>query len=420
MSEEFRLHVELRAADLVRAGLSPAEARRRARLEFGSAELHKDDGAPGARAAPVRRDARLLRSTSSSAPDAREVPGAHARRRARHRVRGLRWAPATFEFVRQLRWPRHPARRRGARSSASELGRRGGPRRAARAARLRGLARRADDRSRGRRLPLGAAQPDRRPARSASRWRSRRSAPRRSASRASRRCSGARSSSRTSAPARRRSSVIGYDVWRAASASDPRVVGRAVQARRHAGDRRRRDAEGFAFPVAHAAWVPLRLTPLDYGRGAQGPRSHALRAGSPRARRSTRRRRSSRRCTPAHAPTSRATHAQRAPAGRSRARGRSLGISRVAAARPRVDQPSARHAARARLRQRRAAHVRPRRDARRRDRGAHARSARAAAASSTQLFAEALVLGGVGGGRRARGGRRSALRVRASAPSQTS
>jgi len=42
MAEEFRLHQELRAADLVRAGLDPAAAARQARLEFGSAEMHKD------------------------------------------------------------------------------------------------------------------------------------------------------------------------------------------------------------------------------------------------------------------------------------------------------------------------------------------------------------------------------------------
>ncbi|HEU4631213.1 MAG TPA: ABC transporter permease [Gemmatimonadaceae bacterium] len=44
MAEEFRLHQELRAADLVRAGLAPAEAARRARLEFGSAERYKHEG----------------------------------------------------------------------------------------------------------------------------------------------------------------------------------------------------------------------------------------------------------------------------------------------------------------------------------------------------------------------------------------
>ena len=43
MTEEFRLHLELRAADLVRSGLSPAEAARRARLEFGHTESHKQE-----------------------------------------------------------------------------------------------------------------------------------------------------------------------------------------------------------------------------------------------------------------------------------------------------------------------------------------------------------------------------------------
>jgi putative ABC transport system permease protein len=40
LREEFRLHVELRAADLVRAGMTPADAARKARAEFGSTEDH--------------------------------------------------------------------------------------------------------------------------------------------------------------------------------------------------------------------------------------------------------------------------------------------------------------------------------------------------------------------------------------------
>jgi putative ABC transport system permease protein len=44
MEAEFRLHMELRADDLVRGGLTPAEAVRRARLEFGSTESFKDHG----------------------------------------------------------------------------------------------------------------------------------------------------------------------------------------------------------------------------------------------------------------------------------------------------------------------------------------------------------------------------------------
>ena len=38
LQEEFRLHMELRSADLVRAGMTPADAARKARVEFGSTE----------------------------------------------------------------------------------------------------------------------------------------------------------------------------------------------------------------------------------------------------------------------------------------------------------------------------------------------------------------------------------------------
>ncbi len=44
MAEEFRLHQEMRAADLERTGLSRDAATRQARLEFGSAERAADDG----------------------------------------------------------------------------------------------------------------------------------------------------------------------------------------------------------------------------------------------------------------------------------------------------------------------------------------------------------------------------------------
>lgn len=42
MNEEFRHHLELRTEDLIRRGLPPAEAARRARLEFGHVESHKE------------------------------------------------------------------------------------------------------------------------------------------------------------------------------------------------------------------------------------------------------------------------------------------------------------------------------------------------------------------------------------------
>src|SRR5215471_12085838 len=43
MDAELRFHLDARAADLERGGLSPEEARRRARLEFGSVDAKKEE-----------------------------------------------------------------------------------------------------------------------------------------------------------------------------------------------------------------------------------------------------------------------------------------------------------------------------------------------------------------------------------------
>ncbi len=43
MDDELRFHLEARTADLIRGGLTPADAARRARVEFGSIEKHKED-----------------------------------------------------------------------------------------------------------------------------------------------------------------------------------------------------------------------------------------------------------------------------------------------------------------------------------------------------------------------------------------
>src|SRR5713101_2720778 len=43
MEEELRAHIEHRADDLVRNGLSQAEAERRARIEFGGHEKFKEE-----------------------------------------------------------------------------------------------------------------------------------------------------------------------------------------------------------------------------------------------------------------------------------------------------------------------------------------------------------------------------------------
>jgi putative ABC transport system permease protein len=62
--------------------------------------------------------------------------------------------------------------------------------------------------------------------------------------------------------------VIGYDIWRTRFGSDPAVLGRSVQlGTEHVavvGVMR----EGFAFPIAHEVWTPLRIV-----NDAQAPRS---------------------------------------------------------------------------------------------------------------------------------------------------
>jgi hypothetical protein len=42
MDDEMRFHLETRTDDLIRSGLSPAEARRRAGIEFGCAGAYQD------------------------------------------------------------------------------------------------------------------------------------------------------------------------------------------------------------------------------------------------------------------------------------------------------------------------------------------------------------------------------------------
>jgi predicted permease len=64
--------------------------------------------------------------------------------------------------------------------------------------------------------------------------------------------------------------VIGHDVWRTRFLSDPAVVGRTLRL----GDTVHTVVgvmpEGFAFPVNHRFWIPLRADPSNYAPG-EGP-----------------------------------------------------------------------------------------------------------------------------------------------------
>jgi putative ABC transport system permease protein len=72
-----------------------------------------------------------------------------------------------------------------------------------------------------------------------------------------------------------RVAVIGYDVWRDRLLGDPAIIGKIV---RIGGDQVEIVGvmpEGFAFPVAHSMWVPLRENPLHYER-RQGPEINVI------------------------------------------------------------------------------------------------------------------------------------------------
>ena len=62
--------------------------------------------------------------------------------------------------------------------------------------------------------------------------------------------------------------VIGYDVWRTRFGSDPNVLGRAVQLGNEYATVVGVMREGFEFPVSHDVWLPLKTAVLD-----QTPRS---------------------------------------------------------------------------------------------------------------------------------------------------
>jgi putative ABC transport system permease protein len=55
--------------------------------------------------------------------------------------------------------------------------------------------------------------------------------------------------------------VIGYDVWQSRFAGDPRIVGQEIRIGRNAHAIVGVMPDGFAFPINHQYWIPLRLDP---------------------------------------------------------------------------------------------------------------------------------------------------------------
>ena len=69
--------------------------------------------------------------------------------------------------------------------------------------------------------------------------------------------------------------VLGHDVWERHFAGDPGVVGRAVRLGARPFTVVGVMPEGFAFPVAHSLWLPLGLEPAHHGP-REGPRVHVF------------------------------------------------------------------------------------------------------------------------------------------------
>ncbi|CAA9307246.1 MAG: hypothetical protein AVDCRST_MAG68-955 [uncultured Gemmatimonadetes bacterium] len=264
LDEELAFHLEMATRENLRAGMSPAEARRQARLQFGGVERFKEEV----------RDARGLAWVSGMALDFRlgarmlvKYPGLTLV--GTLAITFAIWVGvATFEFLSQVVFPTLPfeqgsrvvairnwdversrarpaglhdfAAWRGELRSVRELG-----------------AYRAAERNLitgdGRGEPIDVAEITatgfgvaRVPA-----------------------LLGRTLTADDEAPGAPPVVVIGHDVWRRRFAGDPGVLGRTVLLGRQRATVVGVMPEGFGFPVAQSVWTPLRLDPLHYARGEE-------------------------------------------------------------------------------------------------------------------------------------------------------
>lgn len=268
MNEEFRLHVELRAQDLVRSGLTPAEASRRAHLEFGSAERHKDE-------ARASRGLRRIDALRFSWLDVRLGLRLLVKHRGLTIVGSLAMAFAIwtgaigFEFFTQMVPPKLPLEGGDRIVGIVMLDAAAGSDANATLRdfiRWRGALESVEDLGAYRTLGLNSivgnspAEPVEVAEISASAFHVARARP----------LLGrilVEEDEQDNTPS---VVVIGYDVWQRRFDSDPGVIGKELRL----GNIRHTVVgvmpEGFGFPLAHSFWVPFRLRALDYEPG-QGP-----------------------------------------------------------------------------------------------------------------------------------------------------
>ena len=268
MQEEFRLHLALRAQDLERGGMAPAEALRQARLEFGPAEMHKD----------AARDARGLRPFDEFRMSWLDVKLGYrmlARYPGLTLVGGLAMAFAiwvgagTFEMVTQLVRPTIPLaagdrivgiRTWDVSTSRAEMQVQHDVlawREAATSLTDVGAFRTLE-----RNLFVGPAggEPVEVAEVSASAFRVARVPA----------LLGRTLAESDESPGAPAVVVIGHDVWTRRFGADPQVVGRTVRLGRSTATVVGVMPARFAFPIAQSLWMPLRLSAHEPRR--QGPR----------------------------------------------------------------------------------------------------------------------------------------------------
>ena len=268
MAEEFRLHQELRAADLVRAGLTAELAARQARLEFGSAERYKHE-------ARASRGLRRLDQLRVSWLDLKLGGRMLLRYPGLTIVGGLAFAFAIavgavgFELLTQAAAPTLPlpggdriVTIRAWDEKVADHERRLAYELTTWLPALRTVEEIGAFRTVGRNLlvPGGEIAPVPVAEISASAFRVAAVPP---------------LLGRALGPADERPEappvlVIGHDAWRTRFAGDPAVVGRTVRLDGTPHTIVGVMPEGFAFPYAHGWWAPLRLRPSGYAPG-EGP-----------------------------------------------------------------------------------------------------------------------------------------------------
>ena len=261
MADEFRSHVEFRSADLIRWGLTPAEASRQARLEFGSAERYKDE---------ARRSRGLdrINDLRVSWLDFKLGFRMLARYPGLTIVGGLAMAFAiwigasTFEIMTQAMAPKLPLPE-GERIVGPYLWDAATSERETRALHdfvaWRGQLRTIDDLGATRRVRRnlitddGVGEPVEIAEISASAFRVTRVPP----------LLGRTLVDADEAPGAPPVVVIGEDLWKSRFAGDPNVIGRVVRIGRTPSTIVGVMPSSYRFPVSHQFWVPLRVQSIE-------------------------------------------------------------------------------------------------------------------------------------------------------------